>query len=445
LSGVRGARWVTAGLADQFVIACANAGNTVLALALLPRDRAGVMLLALGLAYLVQYLNRAFVGDVLIALASRYDGERRDRLVRDGRAAAVTIGVVAAVALLAVWAVWPHDGRFDLRDLVWIAPFLPVILLHDTGRCTFLADRRPEQALVIDLVWVLTQAAAVTVMILSDLTSAGGLFVCWGLGAAAGAAVYLARTGYAFGRPRRWVGETRHLSGWFTATALIGQLQVQAVGFIVTGQLSQRDLSGLRGAQTALIQPVQNFLMAVQGLVVPRASRLAGDASRLPEVEAREQAAAQLRRQTRLLALAFAGLAALLIAVLWPLATFVLIRIDKFQDIAPLALPMSLQAAIYMIQLPFTAALRAMHRARMLFVQYVVFAAVSLTGLVVGARLDRLPGAAWGLTAGAAAGLVMMVGLYWYSLRWLGTEELDRYAESTAPGTAPPADDTVPV
>ena len=61
---MRGARRVTAGLADQFVMACANAGNTVVALALLPLDRAGVMLLALGLAYLVQYLNRAFAATV---------------------------------------------------------------------------------------------------------------------------------------------------------------------------------------------------------------------------------------------------------------------------------------------------------------------------------------------------------------------------------------------
>lgn len=440
---MRGARWVTAGLADQFIIACANAGNTVLALALLSRARAGAMLLALGLAYLVMFLNRAFVGDVLIALASRYDGDRRDRLVRNGMAAAVTIGVAAALVLLAVWAIWPHEGQFDLRDLVWIAPFLPLILLHDTGRCSFLANREPGQALIIDLVWVGTQAGAVVVMVLADLTSAGGLFVCWGLGAAAGSAVFLARTGYRFGKPRQWVGETRHLSGWFTATAMVGQLQVQAVSFIVTGQLSQRDLSGLRGAQTALIQPVQNFLMAVQSLVVPRASRLARDASRLPAEEG-ERAAAQLRRQTRLLALAFGGLAVVLVAVLWPLATFVLVRIEKFADIAPLALPMSIQAAIYLLQLPFTAALRAMHRARMLFLQYVGFTTASLTGLVIGARLDRLPGAAWGLTAGAAVGLIMMVGLYWYSLRWLGKDEPDRF-ESSSAEAVPPADDAVPV
>ncbi len=438
---MRGARWVTAGLADQFVIACANAGNTVLALALLKRERSGVMILSLGLAYLVMFLNRAFVGDVLIALASRYDGARRDRLVRDGLAAAVTLGAVAAVALLVVWAMWPRGGKIDLRDLVWVAPFLPLILLHDTGRCSYLANREPEQALIIDLVWVGTQAGAVAILVLAGLTSAGGLFICWGLGAAAGSAVFLARTGYRPGRPRRWVHETRHLSGWFTATAMIGQFQVQAVGFIVSGQLSQRDLSGLRGAQTVLIQPVQNFLMAVQGLVVPRASRLAGDAAQLP-AGAREAAAATLRRQIRLLALAFTGLAVLLVGVLWPVATLALARMPKFADIAPLALPMTLQSAIYLVQLPFAAALRAMHRARMLFVQYAVYTTVSLTGLVVGAHLDRLHGAAWGLTVGAFAGLVTMVGLYAYSLRWLGEAEPDRFDDLQP--VLPAADGTLP-
>src|SRR5262249_58866849 len=169
-------------------------------------------------------------------------------------------------------------------------------------------------------------------------------------------------------------------------------------------------LSALRGGQVALIQPVQNFLMAVQGLVVPRGSRLARDAARLPGAEG-EQAAAALRRLTRLLALAFAGLAVLMVAVMWPLAQLVLIHMHKFAGIAPLALPLSLQAACYLVQLPFTAALRAMHRARMLFLQYVVFTAVSLTGLVVGADTGGLQGAAWGLNAGGGTGPLTMVGL----------------------------------
>jgi O-antigen/teichoic acid export membrane protein len=425
---------VSAGLADQFVVACANAGNTVLALVLLEKNRAGDMMLSLTLAYVVMFLNRAFVGDVLLALASRYDGERRDRLVRNGLAAAVTFATAGAVVLLAVWTVWP-DAK--LVDLIWVIPFLPLLLLQDTGRFSYLADRQPTKALVIDVVWVGTQALAVVTMVLTGRVSAGGLFVCWGIGAAAGVAVFLARTGHRpwRGRPLRWFVETRHLSGWFTITAVVGQFQVVAVNFLVSHQLSSSALAGLRGGQTVLVQPVQNFLMAVQGLVVPRASRLAGDASRLPAAEG-ERAAASLRRLTWQLVLAFTGLAVVMVLVMWPLATFLLARYDKYSYIAPLALPMALQAGVYLVQLPFTAALRAMHRARMLLAQYLVFTTVSLTGLVIGAHLGGLEGAVWALTTGAAVGLVTMTALYWYSLRFLGAPEPERVQDEE---TAVPA------
>jgi hypothetical protein len=433
LTGVRNARRVGAGLADQFVVACANAGNTVLALALLDRPRAGVMLQSLALAYVVMFLNRAFVGDVLLALAPRYEGERRDRLVRNGLATAVTFATVAAVVLLALWAFWPR-GAVTLTDLIWIAPFLPLLLLHDTARFSYLADRQPAKALVIDLAWTGTQACAVAIMMLTGRTSAGGLFVCWGVGAAVGAAVFLLRGGQRpwQGRPLRWAAETRHLSGWFTATAVIGQFQVLAVTFLVTHQLSEIALSGLRAAQTAVLQPVQNFQQAVQGLVVPRASRLAGNATRLPAAEG-ERAATSLRRLTWKLVLAFSALAVVMVAVVWPLAGFVLVRVEKFKDIAPLALPVTLQAGIYLVQVPFTAALRAMHRARMLFAQYAFFTTVSLTALVVGAYVGGLPGAAWGLLVGAAAGLVTMAVLCCYALRVLTRPERDGSEDGQTP------------
>jgi O-antigen/teichoic acid export membrane protein len=442
---VRGARRVSAGLADQFVVACANAGNTALALLLLDLDRAGVMMQSLALVYAVMFLNRAFVGDVLLALASRYEGERRDRLVRNGLATAVTFAIVAAAALLVVWAVWPRNTHVNLADLVWIAPFLPVLLLQDTGRYSYLADRQPDKALVTDLVWAGTQASAIAIMVVTGHRSAPGLLVCWGLGATAGLAVFLLRSGHRpwQGRPLRWLAETRHLSGWFTATAVIGQFQVLAVTFLVSHQLSNVAVALLRGAQTALLQPVQNFITAVQGLVVPRASRLARDAGRLPAGEG-AQAAASLRRLTWKLALAFTALAVIMVLVFWPLAVFVLVRFDKFKGIAELALPVALQAGIYVVQVPFTAALRAMHRARLLLAQYLVFTAVSLTGLVIGASRNGLEGAAWGLATGAAVGLVTMVGLYRYSLRFLGVAAPDRFEDTEGESTVSPADDTVP-
>ncbi|OLB65310.1 MAG: hypothetical protein AUI10_07320 [Actinobacteria bacterium 13_2_20CM_2_72_6] len=419
---------VTVGLLDQVVMALANAANNLLALALLDRSRAGVMLLSLGIGYFVIGVNRAFVGEVLLTLASRYEGERQERLVRNGLSAALAVAGSAALVLVVAWLAVPARGGVDLRDLIWVAPSLPALLLHDTARYGYLADRRPQRALVIDVTWVSTQLVAVLVLCATGHVSAGGLFTCWGLGATAGATVFLARSRIRpwRGRPRQWLAETRHLAGWFTATALIGQFQGQAVGFLVASRLSARELSGLRGAQTALLQPAQNFITAVMGLLVPRTSRLAA---------AGPTEAPRLRQQTRVLALCFALLGVVLVAVVVPVARTVLVRIPKFADIAPLALPIAIQPALYLVQLPFAAALRGMHRARLLFLQYVVFTGTSLSGLVIGARLGRLPGAAWGLTTGSAAGLAVMIAFYRYAQR-----VLDGGGGPRLPGPAPAQD-----
>jgi O-antigen/teichoic acid export membrane protein len=204
----------------------------------------------------------------------------------------------------------------------------------------------------------------------------------------------------------------------------VAQLQVLSISFLVAGKLSKIDLGNLRFVQTVQLQPVQNLVAAIQGLLVPRASRAAADAAK-PGAEGAE-AAATLRRQTRQLAIAFAVLGTLMVVVVWPLVSWVLTTTDKFAEAAPLALPIALQGAVYLLQVPFTAAMRGMHRARMLFVQYVVFATVSLTGLSIGAS-QGLQGAAWGLLTGSATGLVCMVILYGYALKTVG------------PPAAPPA------
>jgi O-antigen/teichoic acid export membrane protein len=76
-----------------------------------------------------------------------------------------------------------------------------------------------------------------------------------------------------------------------------------------------------------------------------------------------------------------------------------------------------------MVQAPFTAAVRGMHRARLQFAQYVVFSAVSLTGLVIGAYSVGLVGAGWGLATGSFVGLLLTVAFYWYALRGLGQRD----------------------
>jgi O-antigen/teichoic acid export membrane protein len=110
----------------------------------------------------------------------------------------------------------------------------------------------------------------------------------------------------------------------------------------------------------------------------------------------------------------------LLVAAGGPLTQFVLPYVGRYTGAVPLAWPMLVQGGVYMMQAPFTAALRGMHRARLQFVQYVVFSAVSLTGLVIGAHTGGLIGAGWGLATGSFIGLLVTVAFYWFALRRLG-------------------------
>lgn len=395
----RGARLVGAGLTDQVVVALANAGNSLVALALLEKTRAGTLILALAVGYAAVSLNRAFVGEVLLALAPRFEQADRDRLIRDGLAAALATGLLTAAALALL--------GFALPDLWWIALVAPVVMLQDTARFSLLAQARQQQALLNDLGLVVVQAAAVVALVLFDQVTAGALVLCWGLGALTGYVGYVFRGGFLpwRGDPRRWPAQTRRLASWFTATAVIGQAHMLAVTFAIGVGLSKDAIAVFRLVQVAVLQPVQNFNQAVTSLLVPRLSKAA--------VMAKEQVNAQLRKIMTLLvvlAVAVVVIGGLLAQVIFPL-------IPKYADAAPLAWPVLLQAGIYMLQAPVLAALRGMHRGALQFLQYVVFAVASIAGLMIGAATGELLAAAWGLVAGTLIGFATALGLYRYALR----------------------------
>jgi O-antigen/teichoic acid export membrane protein len=400
----RGARLVGAGLADQVVVALANAGNSLVALLLLPdTGRAGVLVLALAVGYAAVSLNRAFVGEVLLALAARFEPADRARLIRDGLAAALVTGLLTALVLVVVRLL----ASADLRDLGWIALVIPVVMLQDTARFSLLAQARQQQALLNDIGLVVVQAAAVVTLAVTHHVTAGGLVLCWGLGALAGYTGYVLRGGPLpwRGDPRRWPAQTRRLAGWFTATAVVGQVHTLLVTFLIGVGLSTGAVALFRLVQVTVLQPVQNFNQAVTSLLVPRLSKAA--------VMAKEQVNVQLRKiMTPLLVLAVA-----LVLVGGLLAQVVFPLIPKYEDAAPLAWPVLLQAAIYLLQAPVLAALRGMHRGPLQFLQYVVFAVASVAGLAIGAATGELLTAAWGLVAGTLVGFATALLLYRRALR----------------------------
>src|SRR5690606_20699499 len=113
---------------------------------------------------------------------------------------------------------------------------------------------------------------------LADAVSPGSLLIAWGSGTVVGSLVGLTllRTNPFSGRAVVWVPDTRHLSAWFAATAVLAQTQTWVVLYFVGGFLGEADLGGLRMLQLIVLMPVQNFIWALTGLIVPGYSHFAG-------------------------------------------------------------------------------------------------------------------------------------------------------------------------
>ncbi len=412
LVGPEGRR-VLAGLSDQALVAVTSAGTGLLATWMLPTAQAaGTVLYALLILFFVQGIGRAFVGDVMLTFVARFtDPAQRRRQFENAHATTVALALVAMVVLTAIWLLGPDD----VNDLIWGIPILPAVLLQDLARYTYQTRRQQPKALLIDVCWVGTQALGILVAVLAGWRTGAALLLSWGVGAAVGATVFYARTRLnpLRGRPLHWLRDTRHLLGWFTATGVLGQVTTLLVGSLVKGVLDKVAFAGFRLVQTLVLQPAQSLVMALNGLLVPRASQLAGVADR-----------AGLRRQTRgvLAANCIIGLIIIAVAALFARPVLDWYKGGQYAFVASIAVPIAIQAWLYLMQVPFTVAVRGMHRGRFLFVQYAIFSVASVTGLLTGAQLGGLTGAVWGLVTGAATGLVVQAIMYLRAVRSLPSD-----------------------
>lgn len=392
-------RRAIAGFTDQAFNAGSNAINGLVAGVLLGPLAYGRYVAAIGVAFIAVAVGRAFIGEVLLSRGVRAEGEEFRGQLRDASATALLLGAASVVLAIGVWLL-----GFDLlRDLLWLVPFLPAALLSDAGRYAFLSHRRPQRSMLITGVGLLVQLGVVLALVVEKSVNPASLLVAWGVGITVSAVVGLSlmRINPFGGSPRRWVAETRHLSTWFTASAILAQLQNWAVLYFVGGFLGHAELGGLRMLQMLVLMPVQNFIWAMAGLIVPGYSHFS-ESGDLPRI----------RRRTRGLTAAFALMAVLLLALV-PLGEWLLsMLLPEYEEFGVLVWPIALQAGLYLVQSPLNAALRGMQQARYAFLQYAVFAAALLPAALVGAGYAGVVGAAYGMVVGAAAGAVAAYLLY---------------------------------
>jgi O-antigen/teichoic acid export membrane protein len=388
-----------AGLTDQAFAAAANAVNALVAGVLLGPAAYGRYVAAIGVAFITLAVARAFTGEVLLTYTARAEGGDYREQVRDATATSLSIGVVAMAVGGGIWLL----GFELMSDLLWLLPFLPAALLADAGRYAMLSHFRPQRSMMITGIALLTQLGMVVALVVGDAVRPAWLLVAWGTGTTVGAAVALGLLALnpLRGRPRRWFAATRHLSTWFTGSAVLSQTQNWVVLYFVGGYLGHAELGGLRMLQMLVLMPVQNFIWAVSGLIVPGYSKLS-EAGRL----------GRIRRRTQKLVLAFTAIAILVLAVV-PLGELLLTTLlPAYQDFGVLVWPIAIQAGLYLAQSPLNAAMRGLQQARLSFLQYVVFVAVLLPASLVGAVSGGVLGAAYGMVVGALAGLLAAYFFY---------------------------------
>ncbi|HEX6075478.1 MAG TPA: hypothetical protein VFZ32_09485 [Micromonosporaceae bacterium] len=400
-----------AGLTDQAFAAGANAVNALVAGVLLGPAAYGRYVAAIGVAFITLAVARAFTGEVLLTYTARADGgDFRDQ-VRDAAATSLSIGGLAMVVGAGIWLL----GFELMSDLLWVLPFLPAALLADAGRYALLSHFRPQRSMMITGIALLTQLGMVVALVLRDVVSPAWLLVAWGIGTTVGAGMALGLLAFnpLRGRPRRWFAATRHLSTWFTGSAVLSQTQNWVVLYFVGGYLGHAELGGLRMLQMLVLMPAQNFIWAVSGLIVPGYSKLS-EAGKLRRI----------RRRTQTLVLAFTAVGLLVVALV-PLGEWLLVRLlPAYREFGVLVWPIAMQAGLYLVQSPLNAALRGLQQARLSFLQYVVFVVVLLPASLVGAVSRGVLGAAYGMVVGAFAGLLAAYFFYHRAVRQLAKRQV---------------------
>lgn len=382
-------RRAAAGVADQLLSSASNYLTAFLASAVLSPDDFGGFVLAYAVVTVLLAGARAVVGESLLAHLPSVPAERRASLEASALGTAAVLGVLGALGCLA--------GALLVPALLPFVPWVPVVLLVDAARYVLLARGDTVRALAVDGVWAAVQLVVLAGVWAADAWSVGTLALAWGAGALVAAAAFLVSARQWPQRPQPWWQESRYLSGWFTLTSVLGQVQIYLVLLLAGAVLSERDTAGLRAVQLLVFQPAVTLMAALLVLLTPVLARLSATGDD-----------AGLRRARRTAMTAMAGVGAVVLLTI-PLRDVLLGALfPQYTGFADLVAPIALQTAIAALTVPLQAQLRGDRRGRALFGQQLVQFAALVGGAAVGMAAGGVQGLAWGLTVATAVSLAAM-------------------------------------
>jgi O-antigen/teichoic acid export membrane protein len=390
------------GIGDQILSSATNFLTAFVASYVLAPDDFGAFVVAYAVVTVALATVRALVGEPLLAHLPTLAPERQPAAARSALGAAALLGVAAGALLLALGL----SGVPTLAALVWFAPWVPVVVVQDAFRFVALCRSRTGAALALDVTWAVVQAVALTLTFGLGGLSVATLASSWGVGALGGvlvAAVLFPADWRRPADPRPWMRQSRHLSGWFTLTSVLGQAEIYTVLILAGVLLAPVDAAGLRAVQLMVYQPAATLMGAMLVLVTPLIARAAAAS----DVEA-------VRAVRRVTLIGSGVLAAVLLAVVPARGVLLATFFPQYTAFGALVLPLALQSAVVGLSVASHAMVRGYHRARPLFYGQIVHATLLITAAVVGMELGGVLGLGWAL---ALESVVPLLGLAWLAPR----------------------------
>ncbi|RZT87900.1 O-antigen/teichoic acid export membrane protein [Pseudonocardia sediminis] len=375
------------GVADQLLSSATNYLTAFIASLVLTADAFGAFVVAYAVVTIYSAGVRAVVGEPVLAhLPTVGSPDEESRLAGSALGTAGVLGVAGSVLALAVAAL----GSGSVTELAWFAPWLIGALVADAGRFVLLARSRTGAALLVDGAWAIAQGAVLVVVAVLGAWSVLTTAAAWGIGALVAVATLFAVGMDRPRAPKPWLHAGRHLSGWFTLTSLLGQIQVYAVLLLAGAVLAASEMAGLRAVQLLVFQPAVTLFAAVMVLTTPRFARLAAD---------RDTAGLARLQRLSLICVTVLGLLAL---VAIPLRGFLLdLLFPRYLGFAALVAPIALQTLLSGLSVPYQARLRGMQRGRLLFLVQVAGTVLMVAGALAGLALHGVLGIAWGMSLAA--------------------------------------------
>ncbi len=417
---------LSVGVVDQIVSSGANFLAMVMAARALSTSDFGAFALVM-LTYNVAIgIVRALCSEaILVRPGEVAGGPARALAVRRRRGGASNTGLMigsavmlglVAVPLLGIAGALASGG---LRQSLWVlAVAIPGLLLQDALRFVAFAQRRPADALLSDVAWLIGMVATFGLLTFVEDPSAAHVIACWSAPSLIGALVVLPRLDVdPYPEPKLlWVRRNRDLSLRYLLDYLSGQGSGQLAVYSVAVVSGVAAVASIRGSQTLFgaVAVLQTGAMAV---LVPEGSRMA------------ETSARSVLKMALVAAGAFfaVGVAATLVFTWMPDRAGVAVLGETWDVAQDTLLPIGLAAAASGVVAGAAIGLRALSAAKVILRVRIFTTPVQIVLPICGAVLADEVGAAYGLVA--AAGWTAL--WYWKAtVDHVGERERERLAGS---------------